>query len=106
MANVRGIALVANQDGRLELVATTVPEGGDPSGGVWYARQTAPNGDWTGWKSLVVPVDLELVVQAHAQREEPAVWSALTAEESPRPAATCTIQGGNSSTRRGSSWTR
>jgi hypothetical protein len=56
MPHVTGIALAANQDGCLELVAISGREG--PAalpGGVWHARQTAPNGDWTGWDSLGQP---------------------------------------------------
>jgi hypothetical protein len=55
MASVTGFALVANRDGFLELAATTGVEGGAPPGRVWYARQTAPNGDWTGWQPLDAP---------------------------------------------------
>jgi hypothetical protein len=67
MAEVTGFALVANQDGRLELAATAAGPGASaPSGGVWYAHQTAPNGDWTGWKSLGVPVAGEVSAPAVA----------------------------------------
>jgi hypothetical protein len=54
MASVTGIALGVNKDKRLELVAIA---GGSaaPSGGVWHAYQTAPNGAWSGWESLGLP---------------------------------------------------
>jgi hypothetical protein len=55
MAQVTGIALAANQDGRLELVAITGRGSMGAPGGVWHARQIAPNGDWTGWDSLGQP---------------------------------------------------
>jgi hypothetical protein len=67
MAEVTGFALAANQDGRLELAATTDPAEGAPYGRVWYARQTAPNGDWTGWQPLdAPPVHLAITAPAAA----------------------------------------
>jgi hypothetical protein len=53
MPEVTGIALAMNQDGRLELVATS-SDGGSP-GAVWHAWQTTPGGRWTGWQSLGEP---------------------------------------------------
>ena len=54
MPGLTGIALGQNEDGRLELVATTDdPEG--LGGDVWHAWQTAPNGNWTNWHSLGRP---------------------------------------------------
>jgi hypothetical protein len=56
MKNLTGIALAPNQDGRLELVAVSGPEGSpEPAGAVWHAWQKYPNGDWTGWDSLGQP---------------------------------------------------
>jgi hypothetical protein len=51
MSEVTGIALAANRDRRLELVATT---GGTEGlgGDVWHAWQTAPNGSWSEWSRL------------------------------------------------------
>ena len=67
MASVRGLALVANRDGFLELAAATGVEGGAPPGRVWYARQTSPNGDWTGWQPLdAPPVHREITAPAAA----------------------------------------
>jgi hypothetical protein len=54
MSEIREIALTANQDGRLELVATTDDPAGF-GGEVWHAWQTAPNGTWTGWHSFGRP---------------------------------------------------
>jgi hypothetical protein len=54
MSEIQEIALAANQDGRLELVATTDDPAGF-GGEVWHAWQTAPNGTWTGWHSFGRP---------------------------------------------------
>lgn len=51
MSKVTGVALGANQDGRLELVATTGEDEGE-SGDVWHAWQETPGGDWSGWHLL------------------------------------------------------
>ena len=48
MLMVTGMAVGANQDGRLALVAAASNEESF-SGGVWHAWQTAPNDDWSGW---------------------------------------------------------
>src|SRR3989442_4408325 len=56
MPHLTGIALAANQDGRLELVAISGREGNpDLAGAVWHAWQKSPSGDWTGWDSLGQP---------------------------------------------------
>ena len=55
MASVTGIALGVNKDKRLELLAITGRGSAAPSGGVWRAHQTAPNGAWSGWESLGLP---------------------------------------------------
>jgi len=51
VSKVTGVALGANQDGRLELVATTGEDEGEP-GDVWHAWQETPGGDWSGWHLL------------------------------------------------------
>ena len=53
MPHVTGVASAANQDGRLELLV--ILSGREGPGGVWHARQTTPNGDWTGWDPLGQP---------------------------------------------------
>jgi hypothetical protein len=45
---VTGIALEVNEDGRLELIATSLDKDGGPDA-VWHAWQTSPSGDWTSW---------------------------------------------------------
>jgi hypothetical protein len=57
MPYLTGIAVAANKDEHLELVAISGregPEGLVSPGRVWHARQTA-SGDWTGWESLGQP---------------------------------------------------
>jgi hypothetical protein len=54
MLMVTGMAVGANQDGRLALVAAASDEESF-SGGVWHAWQTTPNGKWSGWQSLGSP---------------------------------------------------
>jgi hypothetical protein len=54
MLMVTGMAVGANQDGRLALVAAASDEE-TFSGGVWHAWQTTPNGEWSGWQSLGSP---------------------------------------------------
>jgi hypothetical protein len=53
MSEVTGIAVAANADGRLELVAASNLL--SQPGGAWHAWQTTPNGAWTGWRSLGKP---------------------------------------------------
>jgi hypothetical protein len=52
MSKVIAIALGTNDDGRLELLATSVDGGSRDT--VWHAWQTA-SGDWTGWHSFGKP---------------------------------------------------
>jgi hypothetical protein len=49
------IALAANEDGRLELIAIAPQEG--PGAALWHARQTAPNGDWSSLSPFGDPPD-------------------------------------------------
>ena len=65
MALVTGIALGANKDKRLELVAIA-RESAALSGGVWHAHQTAPNGAWSAWESLGVPDNSAVFANAPA----------------------------------------
>jgi hypothetical protein len=53
MSLVTGIALDANQDRLLELVATSLDKAGGPDA-LWHAWQT-PTGDWTGWHQFGRP---------------------------------------------------
>jgi hypothetical protein len=46
-------ALGTNEDGRLELVATSHDDGA--RGTLWHAWQTTPGGDWTGWHRFGTP---------------------------------------------------
>ncbi len=60
MLGLTGIAVQANADGRLELVAIAGNSIGevrapDGSGGVWHASQQAPGGGWSGWQPLDAP---------------------------------------------------
>jgi hypothetical protein len=50
MLMVTGMAVVANQDRRLALVASASDEESS-SGGAWHAWQTTLNGEWSGWQS-------------------------------------------------------
>src|ERR687898_2922632 len=68
MSKVTGVALGANQDGRLELVATTGEDEGE-SGDVFHAWQETPGGDWSGWRVLGQPSEVAFpgpAVAAHA----------------------------------------
>jgi hypothetical protein len=55
MSIVLGVALDANQDGRLELVTTSMEKDSRDAEAIWHAWQTAPNGSWTGWHLLGRP---------------------------------------------------
>ena len=57
MSKVTGVALEANQDGRLELVATT-GEDETEFGDVFHAWQQTPGGDWSGWRRLGQPSEV------------------------------------------------
>ena len=57
MPKLTGVALAANQDGRLELVATT-GEDETESGDVFHAWQETPGGDWSGWRRLGQPSEV------------------------------------------------
>lgn len=57
MSNVTGVDLAANQDGRLELVATTGSDESE-SGHVFHAWQVEPGGDWSGWHLLGQPSEV------------------------------------------------
>jgi hypothetical protein len=50
---VTGVALTANLDKSLELVATSLDETGSP-GPVWHAWQTTPAGHWSFWQQLAI----------------------------------------------------
>jgi hypothetical protein len=69
MASVTGIALGVNKDKRLELVAITRGDAA-PSGGVWHAHQTAPNGAWSGWESLGLPDNSAVSADAPAVAQD------------------------------------
>jgi hypothetical protein len=51
MLTVRGIALAANADKSLELIATSADETGSPDP-VWHAWQGTPAGYWSDWQPL------------------------------------------------------
>jgi hypothetical protein len=53
MPGLTGIALGQNEDGRLELVATSRDDGHPDT--VWHAWQKTPSGDWSGWHPLGKP---------------------------------------------------
>jgi hypothetical protein len=71
MASVTGIALGVNKDKRLELMAITGRGSAAPSGGVWRAHQTAPNGAWSGWESLGLPDNSAVSANAPAVAQDP-----------------------------------
>jgi hypothetical protein len=53
MPSLTSVALGQNEDGRLELVATSRDDG-DPDT-VWHAWQVTPSGDWSGWRRFGKP---------------------------------------------------
>jgi hypothetical protein len=58
-AGTRSVVLTPNQDGRLELLATS-PSFGEFRANLCHRWQVMPNGDWSGWENL----NGELVGQA------------------------------------------
>jgi hypothetical protein len=53
MPSLTSAALGKNEDGRLELVATSRDDGAPDT--LWHAWQTTPSGDWTGWHRFGKP---------------------------------------------------